>query len=129
MFIEREMIMRTLQILSLLVLATSAVGCTTQNLCNRISECEEEDRDGFSDDAAAVCAAEIDSSLAALRANEEEVCHRLADAANALNACKAGLSCDDLAEADLGKECDDQLDDFKDALDDVDGNECSAQED
>ena len=56
MFIEREMIMRTLQILTLLVLATSAVGCTSQNVCNRISECEEEDRDGFSDDAAAVCA-------------------------------------------------------------------------
>ena len=120
--------MRSLSILGLF-LVVAGTGCTAQNLCNRISECREEEGDGASDDAAAVCAADFDSGIAQLRANEEEACHRLADAQVALAGCMAGLSCDDLVEADLGKECDEQLDDVEDAREDVDGNECSAQED
>ena len=120
--------MRTFHVLSLVVVAMAS-GCTAQNLCNRQIECREEEGNGASDDAAAVCVADFDSGIAQLRANEEESCQRVADAQLALAGCMAGLSCDDLVEADLGKECDEQLDDVEDAREDVDGNECSAQED
>lgn len=104
-------------------------GCTASSICNKNAQCQEEENDrDFSDDAPAVCAAEYDARIASLRANEEEECLRLADAIIALDNCRLSLDCDDFLEADLGGKCDDQLDDLEDARDDVDGDECSAQE-
>jgi len=111
-----------------LLAVVNAAGCTAQNLCNRIAECREEEDFDVSDDAPAVCVAEYNAGIDALNANEEEECHALATAQLNLDACKAGLSCDDLFEADLGKECDDELEAYDDARDDVDGNECTPQE-
>jgi len=103
--------------------------CTASSICNKNVECQEEENDrDFSDDAAAVCAAEYQAGLNALNANEEEECHRLASAQLALDNCRLGLDCDDFVEADLGGKCDDQIDELEDAREDVDGNECSAQE-
>jgi len=105
------------------------VGCTAQNFCNKSQECQEEENDRrFSDDAAAVCAVDYDTRINALLANEEKECHALADAIVALDNCRLGLDCDDFVEADLGGDCDDQLDDLEDAVRDVDGDECTAQE-
>ena len=110
------------------LLVVSAAGCTAQNLCNRIAECSEEEDIDVSDDAPAVCVAEYNGALDALNANDEEECRALASAQLTLDACKTGLSCDDLFEADLGKECDEELDDYEDAREKVDGDECTPQE-
>jgi hypothetical protein len=103
--------------------------CTASNICNKNAECQEEENDRtFSDDAPAVCAVEYEANINALYANEEEECHRLADAILALDGCRLNLKCDDFVEQDLGGECDDERDNLDDARDDVDGFECSAQE-
>lgn len=103
-------------------------GCTAQNLCAKKAECADEEGDDLAEDSPSVCQANYSGGLSALRANEEKECQLLADATEALDACRAGLKCDDFIESDFGGECDDQLDDFNDALDDVDGIECTAQE-
>lgn len=114
--------------LSLAAVVTSSA-CTSQNLCSKQAQClsEEEDID-LEADSTSVCVAEFDGQIAALRANEEDDCQKLADATVALAACKSGLKCDDFFEADLGGECDDQLDDFEDARNDADGLTCTAQD-
>lgn len=121
--------MRTLQILSSLFLVVTSVGCTAQNLCAREMECREENDEGVSDDDAAVCTAEVNKRIDSLRANQEPECQALADAEIAVANCRSGLSCDDYRELDLGGECDEQLDVLEDAREDVDGDECLAQED
>lgn len=114
-----------------LVLAAFIVslgGCTAQNFCAKKAECADEEGDDLAEDSPSVCQANYNGSLAALRANKEEACHVFADAAEALDACRAGLKCDDFVEPDFGRECDDQLDAYNDARDDIDGLECTAQE-
>ncbi|HEY1098902.1 MAG TPA: hypothetical protein VGF99_08230 [Myxococcota bacterium] len=114
-------------------------GCTANNLCNRLAECADDNDRDVSDDAPAVCAADLNTQQNSLRANEEPECSALAAAIDAVNACRAGLSCDDLEESDLGRECDDQLDALEDAVEDTDGvlagftvvsvgERCTAQE-
>lgn len=103
--------------------------CSARSICDKSLTCQEEENDrNFSDDAPAVCAAEYEAGINAFYANEEEECHRLADAIVALDNCKVGLKCDDFVEQDLGGECDDERDALDDARDDVDGFECTAQE-
>jgi hypothetical protein len=103
-------------------------GCTAQNLCAKKAECADEEGDDLADDSPSVCQANYNGNLNALRANEEEECQILANAQEALDACRAGLTCDDFFKSDFGGECDDQVDDYEDALNDIDGFECSAQE-
>lgn len=121
--------MKLLPTLSILLAAVVVVtsGCTSQNFCAKRTEClkEEEDID-LEDDSTRVCAAELDAQINALRANEEDDCHALADALVALRACQANLKCDDFIENDFGGECDDQVDDVEDANEEVNGGECSA---
>jgi hypothetical protein len=114
---------------ALLTVPLMGTQCTASSICDKTAVClkEENDRD-FSDDAVAVCAVEYESRINALYANEEDECHRLADAILALDRCRIGLKCDDFVEADLGGECDDERDALDDARDDVDGLECTAQE-
>jgi hypothetical protein len=118
-------------ILATLVATLPLMGtqCTASSFCDKALNCQKEEHDrDFSDDAVAVCAVEYETGINALLANEEEECQRLAQAQIALDNCRIGLKCDDFVEADLGGECDDQLDELEDARDDVDDNECSAQE-
>jgi hypothetical protein len=116
-------------VVALLTVPLMGTQCTATSICDKSAVCQEEENDrSFSDDAVAVCAVEYETSINALYANEEDECHRLADAILALDRCKAGLKCDDFVEADLGGECDDERDELDDARDDVDGFECSAQE-
>ena len=113
------------------VVSTVAVtaGCTANSWCAKRAECEasENDRD-LEADSTAVCVEEFNGFIGALRANEEDDCQKLADATLALRACEASLKCDDFFEADRGGECDDQLDDFNDASEDINGLECTAQD-
>jgi hypothetical protein len=112
-----------------LTLPLMGTQCTARSICDKSLQCQEEENDrSFSDDAPAVCAVEYEANISALYANEEEECHRLADAIQALDGCRLNLKCDDFVEQDLGGECDDERDAVDDARDDVDGIECSAQE-
>jgi hypothetical protein len=124
---ERGLIMKPL-LLSLVVVVVVA-GCTAQNVCNRTAQCLDEEADTeLEPDSTAVCIAQFDGRIEALRANEEDDCHVLADAVIALANCQAGLDCDDFVEADLGGKCDDQLDDLEDAQEDVSNGECTSQD-
>jgi hypothetical protein len=106
-----------------------ATQCTANNVCEKRVACEEDENDvNYSSDAAAVCSADYQASIAALEANEEEECDRLARAIVALDNCRVGLSCSDFLAPDLDGECDDQRDELDDAQDEVDGFECTAQE-
>jgi len=112
------------------VVAQLSTGCTARGICEKRAQCESEENDReLEPDSTAVCAVEYDTAINKLYANAEEECHRLADAIIALDNCKIGLKCDDFVEGDLGGECDDQVDALEDAIEDVDGNECTAQED
>ncbi len=103
--------------------------CTAQSLCDKRVQCEREENDvDYSSDASAVCSAEYQASIAALDANEEDECHRLARATVALDTCRIGLRCEDFLAQDLGGECDDEFDEYQDAFDEIDGIECTAQE-
>jgi hypothetical protein len=128
--------------------ALLAVGCTSsRGYCDAAADCEREilgveipDDAGNDDDSAAVCAARQDGTLAALRANEEPECAALADALERFHACVAagyardGDGCDalyggnepQLTEAD--GPCNDEFDDVVDARNDINGDECSSQE-
>ncbi len=118
--------MKTLFVTALLVATAALTGCTSQALCEKDAECRD---DPPGDDYVRICTIQFDGNIRALRANKEEECHALADAQEALGACKAQLKCDDYVEGDLGGECDDQLDDFNDAFDDAEnGSECSSRD-
>lgn len=122
---------RTFLAAAVAILALPLMGtqCTARSICDKSLQCQEEKNDrSFSDDAAGVCAVEYETRINALYANEEEDCHRLADAILALDNCRVGLTCDDFVEQDPGGECEAQDDALDDALGDVRGVECSAQE-
>lgn len=108
--------------LILVLLVTS--GCTAQALCAKQAECAE---DPPGDDFERICQIRYDGDLRALRANKEEECHEFARAKEALDACRAQLDCDDFLESDLGGKCDDQIDDFEDAFEDID-DDCSSRD-
>ena len=129
--------------------AVLSTACSSsQGYCAAAADCDREflgvpifDDAGNDDDSAGVCAANVDANLAALRANEEPECHALADALARFHACVAAEfakkpdGCDalfggnepQLTEAD--GPCDDEFDDVQDARTDINGDECSSQED
>lgn len=89
--------------------------------CQRSVECSEDtgdDSDEGADDVA-VCSAQTDGLLRALRANAEPECTALANAISALNACRAQLSCDDFDATENNGECQDERDGVGDACDDI----------
>ncbi|MCC7073915.1 MAG: hypothetical protein IT383_21585 [Deltaproteobacteria bacterium] len=96
-------------------------GCVANNLCAKRQECN----DSLEDDSYAVCVEDYNAGINALRANKEEECYELAAAQLAYDACRAALDCDDFEEGDLGGKCDDERDDYEDALGDAD-NECTS---
>jgi hypothetical protein len=110
-------------------------GCSaTRGFCEASADCDGAfvllDASGDSDDDVAVCTAEQDTILRALRANEEDECQEAADALDAWHACVASEfaggedGCDAITD-----ECESELDDLQDAASEIDGNECSASED
>jgi hypothetical protein len=138
-----------LLVLSLSFAAALSSACSSsQGYCAAAADCDRDflgvpifDDAGNDDDSAAVCVANVDADLAALRANEEPECQALADALARFHACVAAEfaatpdGCDaifggdepQLTEAD--GPCDDEFDDVQDARSDINGDECSSQED
>ncbi len=127
-----------MRFLALPVLGLSlVVGCSaTRGFCEASADCDdfqffgvETDAAGDSDDDIAVCTANQDASLRALRANEEDECHAAADALDAYFACVANEFAGGQDGCDaVGKECDDELDDVREANEDINGDECLASE-
>jgi hypothetical protein len=136
-------------VVSLSLLAALSTACSSsRSYCDAAADCDREilgvpifDAAGNDDDSAAVCTVNVDSELSALRANEETECHALADALERFHACVAsefaskpdgcnalfGGDEPQLTEAD--GPCDDEFDDVQDARSDINGDECSSQED
>jgi hypothetical protein len=135
--------------LSLLLLAASTAACSSsRGYCAAAADCDREilgvpipDAAGNDDDSAAVCAANTDAEIAALRANEEQECQALADALVRFHACVAAefaakpdgcaalFGGDELELNETNGPCDDEFDDVQDARGDINGDECSSQED
>jgi hypothetical protein len=95
-------------------------GCLSQAICAKVAECSS---DPPGEDFERICQIQYDGQLRSLRVNKEDECHELAAAQEAYDACRSQLDCNDFEEADLNGECDDERDDYFDALDDAD-NEC-----
>lgn len=123
--------------LALLAPVLTASGCSSsRGFCEASADCDAEifgvaiDAAGSADDDVAVCIANQDGQTAALRANEEEACHDVANARDAYFACVgsefAGGS-NDGCDA-VNDDCDNELDDLQDALQEIDGDECSQNE-
>lgn len=121
---------RSLAIVVVLAAVVGGTACTSRSVCAKRAQCLSEERDtDLESDSTAVCVAEYDGYIASLRANEEPECQALADAQVAFDLCQASLDCNDYFDDDDVKDaCKDQLDDLKDAIDDVSNNECSALE-
>lgn len=128
-----------MRFLALPVLGLSlVVGCSsTRGFCEASADCDssdpffgfEADAAGDSDDDIAVCTANQDTTLRALRANEEDECHAAADALEAYFACVANEFAGGQDGCDaVNEECDDELDDVQEANEDINGDECSASE-
>ena len=118
--------MRKSDLTTLLALALTAVvvtGCVGSNYCAKRQECDND----LEDDSYNVCVESYNAGINALRANKEEECQVVADAQLAYDACLASLDCNDFDDEiqDRGTECDDQWDDYRDALDDAD-LECTS---
>lgn len=116
------------------------VGCSSgsRGFCEASADCDAEipftdfdfDAAGDADDSVAVCSANQDAILRSLRANEEEECRAVADALDAYFACVAAEFADGGDGCDaVNDECKSELDDVQDAQADVNGNECTANED
>jgi len=122
-----------------LALLAASVGCTSSSargFCEAHADCERDifgidipDEAGNEDDDIAVCTATQVGRLNVLRANEEKECQDLAEAQEIYFACigaefaDKGDGCDVLED-----DCDDELDDVRNALEDIDGNECTSSE-
>jgi hypothetical protein len=114
--------------LALLAVCAVTTGCLfspSRGFCQAAGECDDDNASVFlggfdivgpSDDSIEVCVAQQDGFLRQLRANEEKACHEAADACDGLR-----------SPAFNSNPCDDELDDFQDALRDADGD-CSANE-
>ncbi len=127
-------------LLGLWALVGAAVGCTSpaQGFCNASADCNATfadfipipDAAGDADDSAAVCAALQQGQLNAYRANTEPSCQEVANTMEAYFACIGAAFAKDPDGCDvIEDECTDERDDWQDAVDDVDGDECSSNED
>ncbi len=116
------------------VFAATACGglfSTSAGICQRDAECSDaddagDDSDDGSDDVA-VCTAQTDGLLEALRANAEPECAALASAIERLNGCRSGLTCDQFNADDNDGKCDDQLDALGNACDDIADGEIDCE--
>ena len=96
--------------------------CTGNAICTKQAECLS---DPPGADFIAVCETRYSGGLRALRANKEDECHELAATQEAFDACRSQLDCNDFNEGDNNGECDDERDDFFDALRDAQ-SECGT---
>lgn len=127
--------------------ALGAAGCTpARTYCEAQAECDDLqarpplglDLVGADNDSVDVCVANVDGTLATLRANEEAICQEAAQAYEIYMACVARVFTDEPGDAcdalslplpfgGRSNPCDDELDDYFDALGDA-GDDCSPNE-
>jgi hypothetical protein len=70
-----------------------------------------------------------DGQTRALRANDEDECQQVANAREAYFACVANEFAGGQDGCDaVNEECDNELDDLQEALEDVSGDECTSSE-
>lgn len=113
-----------LAFVTLALIGAASAGCVANARCAQIQECN----DTLEPDSEAVCVAEYNATIDALRANNEEECLVLADAILRFDSCLTQLECNDLDDdADVEDACGDERDDLRDARDDA-GDECSSFE-
>jgi hypothetical protein len=117
-------------VVAVLVTAVVGSGCTPRSFCQKQAECAADQLDiDFEPDSVEVCVVNYETAIAALNANEEDECHILAAAQQRFDACRVSLDCNDFFDDDdIEDTCGDQLDDLVNALEDVTGDECTAQE-
>lgn len=130
--------MRAAPLLLAALLASGLVGACSpaRGFCEANADCRREilgveipDSAGSADDSIAVCTANQEGQVRALRANEELECRAAADAIEAFQACIGAAFADNTDGCEvLDEDCDDERDDMNDALEDIDGDECSAGE-
>ena len=72
-----------------------------------------------------MCEPRYNGGLRALRANKEDECHELAAAQETYDACRSQLDCNDYNEGDNNGECEDERDDYYDAIQDAE-SECGT---
>jgi hypothetical protein len=121
------------------VVAAALTGsCSSASgFCQAAADCEREifgvvvpDQAGSADDSVNVCTVEMDGQVRALRANEEAECQEAADKLEVFMACISAAFAEEKDGCDVfDNECEDELDDFQDALADIDGGECGSNED
>lgn len=114
--------LRGLLCLAALLTVPLASGCLAQSYCSKVAECAS---DPPGADFENICAAKYEGGLRALRANKEDECHELAQFQEIYDSCRSQLDCDDFREGDNNGECDDERDDFFDALQDAE-SECGT---
>jgi hypothetical protein len=116
------------------LLVATAAGCLSPaaGFCEAAAECDssifgiELDGVGSAPDSARVCTVEKEGEVRAFYANEERRCHEVAAAYEIYMACAAdnfartGDGCDA-----IGRDCEDELDDYSRALGNRRGNECT----
>lgn len=110
-----------LVVLPLVGATALAAGCGVGNsLCAKQQECD----DRLEEDTFGVCVEAYNAAISALRANEEPECQALAEAQLTFDACRSQLDCNDFEDNDFS-DCEDELDDLRDANEDADG-QCSS---
>ncbi len=120
-----------------LLFGTFGACSPARGFCEAHADCSRDffgieipDEAGSAPDSVEVCVVNQEGRVRALRANEEEECHRAADALEIFMACvgdafgREGDGCDALED-----NCEDERDDFQDALQELSGNECTQNED
>ena len=121
-----------------LALFGGLVGCSpARGFCEAHADCEREflfgiiipDQSGNEPDSVDVCVANNEGALRSLRANEEPVCHKVADSYEIYMACIGNAFAKDNDGCNvLEDDCEDEFDDYADDLKDIDNNECSSRE-
>lgn len=99
----RQLLPKLMPAFLLGTLAMGAVACSPAGpRCQKELECKQSPS---GQEFVQVCAARLDGELNQLRANTNDVCHKLANAKSALWACEAALECRDFRESDLNSRC------------------------
>ncbi len=106
--------------------------------CAASADCDRElipgiiipDAASDADDSVAVCTAVQQGQINAFKANVEPSCQKVADKMSDYFTCIGAAFAEEKDGCDvLEDECSDERDDWQDALDDVDGDECTSTED
>lgn len=107
---------------AILAVALGNVACTAQAYCEKKRECAA---DPPGEDYVRICTINYDGQLRSYEVNREEECQVLATAKRRYDSCTSALDCTDFNEVDHNGQCDDERDEYLDALQDAEA-ECTT---